>query len=329
MNFKYVVIDGMNLCHKNYHKLAALSTKEGMKTGLIFGFIKSLAALQRRFKDAQIYVLWDTKSKMRYEIYPEYKAARKAKRDPEEYAALLSRVADLKKILEHHNITQVTADGYEADDLAQLVVDSFKEDILLITSDKDWLQLIDDQTNIKVLRSGKKEMIYSESTFLKTEGYPAKGSIIYKCLKGDKSDGIKGIYRFPTKDAILLSNRVSNIENFFVEQSCLEGISEKWKQTILQNKEHLRLNEKLVTLYGNIDNAIETKGKYDVEKLKPYYELFEFGSLLSSIKKEAFIKRKRALTQKRKSGTTEAPRKRFKVKARSTSGPQSDRTRSC
>lgn len=304
---KAILIDGMNLSHRNHHRLATLATKSGIKTGLIFGFIQSLAALQKKFPTAETYVLWDTKSELRYSIYPEYKQRRKEKRDEGDYQELLARVADLKKILNYMNVTQVTAQGYEADDLAGYMMQHLDKDIVLVTADKDWLQLIDDDRNIRVLKPGKDEVLYSRRTFIEEFKYPPEGSVIFKCLKGDKSDNIKGIMRFPTKIAEELANRILNIEQLFIDKTVLTDIPEKWKQTIELEKETLRLNAKLVTLYGNIENVEFHKGAYNAEQIKNFYELFEFDSLLSKIKKDELIQRKRAIVQRSKLGNTTTP----------------------
>lgn len=292
---KIIAIDGMNFAYRYYYCLSHLKNSKDYNIGMLYGFLRFVQSLECKYKKSKIYILWDTKSQFRYDIYPEYKAHRVEKREEKTYIDIIDRVNDLKRILNCHNVIQLQARGYEADDIAKWLCNKYKNleyEILLFSADKDWMQLIDDDEKIKISRQGYKGgyKIYDENMFLGENGFPVKGYSIFKCLKNDKSDNIKGIYRFPTKIAILLANRIINIEEFYLNKNCLDDIPDKWKLAILENKNLLRMNLKLITLYGTIDNVIEKVGIFNAPMLRKYYKEYEMYTLLDYIKKRVILK---------------------------------------
>ena len=95
---KILALDGMNYCYKYYHRLKHLESSTGEKTGMIMGFLKFVQSLKYKNKDAEVYILWDTKCQFRYDLYPAYKQHRKDKRDSEEYQEIINGVKILKEI---------------------------------------------------------------------------------------------------------------------------------------------------------------------------------------------------------------------------------------
>jgi DNA polymerase-1 len=291
-----IALDGMNLAYRNHYRLANLKTKDGLRTGLIFGFIQSFQSLQKQYQEADFYILWDSRSDLRYDAYPDYKKSRKEKRDEDEHAQFMAALDELKHLLKFMNITQIRVDGYEADDLAAAMVDEGYEETILLSSDRDWLQLLDAKRNVKVLRPGKP--IYTEEEFIKEFTFPPKHYPVYKTLKGDKSDNIKGIMRFPDKLAIEITQNISNVEEFYVNPACLNSYPEKWVNEIKGNADLIRMNWKLVILHNPAGSGRDVeiiKGVYNEDALDELYKRYEFTSLRMQTKKTNVLKRLREM----------------------------------
>lgn len=298
---KIILIDAMNLFCRCFFKLNQLQTSDGRKTGAVYGFLNSINYFRKQYPKYKIYILWDSKSNFRKEIYPEYKAKRKDRTVLEGYT---EQQQIIRRTLRFMDIYQAWAKDFEADDLAKTLVDQYKKiaeevedtQCLMVTSDLDWMQLINDEYNVGVLKhDGKKYVLFDEDRFEKKNGYPVWGLTVYKALKGDSSDNIKGIMRFPTKLAVEIANNISNIEELFINKAMfnnLEHIKDRWREEIQYSKDHLRMNTKLVLLH-TAKNVMVLKGTKSVKRLKHVYKDLQLESFLSEIKKQTFLKKRR------------------------------------
>jgi DNA polymerase-1 len=184
MKYDIVLVDGDNLCWRNYYSLAEMSYN-GMKTGAIFGTIKSLLAIYKKYEPESLWMTWTHSSNFRRQIYPEYKAGRKKQED------YYPQRNELEKILSYIGINQVMVHGYEADDIIGAIAhdaDQEKLKTLIVSADKDLLQLIGHTTF--VLRSNK---LYNFLMVHEEFGCSPKNIPLHFGVVGDKSDNIQGV----------------------------------------------------------------------------------------------------------------------------------------
>ena len=189
---KLLLIDGENLLHRSFHKFKNLSTSDGEPTGAIFGFFKSLNYLAFRFQSDHILVTFDNgHSKYRTQVLPEYKAGRK--KISMDYESLQKQKKIIMKILKHLNICYIydkkRTHTYEGDDYIAWVVQNHKGKSTIVSSDKDFCQLL--SKSVKIFNPSKDELI-TENNCKKHMGYSGDECIDYLSLLGDKSDGIPG-----------------------------------------------------------------------------------------------------------------------------------------
>ena len=169
----------------------------GMQTQAVFNFIKVMRDLRTRYPKALINVLWDGKTEWRYALLPTYKGDRRI--DPKaqaEYEAYVKQRPYISKMLDHLGVLQMTSYVHEADDLAGILVEHYqvkdpKRKILLLTGDRDWLQLLRPNVVWQDLRDDTR-IVKFENFFEKT-GYRTPFAFLQgKALTGDNSDCITG-----------------------------------------------------------------------------------------------------------------------------------------
>src|SRR3954462_2514927 len=152
---KLAVIDGKSVFYRGYYAMPYLSTKDGTPTGGVFGFAVMALEVIRRLKPDYVAVAWDkpkTNIRRRLELYPEYKAGRKPA-PPDFY----DQIPMLHELLQAFGWPLYELDDYEADDImGGLAVQATEKDIetLLVTSDMDLLQTVDDHVHVFALKTG-------------------------------------------------------------------------------------------------------------------------------------------------------------------------------
>lgn len=169
----------------------------GMQTQAIFNFIKVMRDLRTRYPKALINVLWDGKTEWRYALLPTYKGDRRI--DPKaqaEYEAYVKQRPYISKMLECLGVLQITSYVHEADDLAGIFVERYQSKdpnrkILLLTGDRDWLQLLRPNVVWQDLRDDSRVVKFPE--FFEKTGYRSPYAFLQgKALTGDASDCISG-----------------------------------------------------------------------------------------------------------------------------------------
>ena len=164
---KLAIIDGKSVFYRGYYAMPNLATKDGISTGGVFGFATMALEVIKRLKPDYVAVAWDkpkTNIRKRLELYPEYKAGRKPA--PEDFKV---QIPILQELLNAFGWPLYELDDYEADDImGTLAVQATKKDIetLLITSDLDMLQLVNDHVHVYALKTGFSNIeLYSPKSF--------------------------------------------------------------------------------------------------------------------------------------------------------------------
>lgn len=283
---KLMVIDGNSLLHRAFYALPLLSTKDGIYTNGVYGFLTMLYKIQEDYDVDYICVAFDKKGPtFRHEAFEQYKANRDS--TPNELALQFSI---LKEILKAMNIYQIELEGYEADDIAgtlSRIGEENEMEVILVTGDKDYLQLLSSD-NIKVLitKKGITELEeYSRDKIIEEYGITPEQFKDLKGLMGDKSDNIPGIPGIGEKTGIKLLKQFGSIENIYDNIDEVGG--KKTKEALIEHKNIAFLSKKLGEIIRNVPIQIsmeELKIKEpDWNKLVELYKKFEFNSLLSKI----------------------------------------------
>lgn len=196
---KWLVLDCNYLCHRMFYAMGGLHA-EGIGTGVVFGFLREVIALQEDNNTTQVAFCFDSRHSLRQLHCPEYKANRRGEERTEEEQAVANdfyrQVNNLRKVIlpriGYRNIFH--ARGYEADDLMAKCVRAFDEDattqILLVSSDKDLYQLL--QRRVSVLNPQKKE-IFTARKFRDEYGIEPKLWRHVKALAGCPTDNVIGV----------------------------------------------------------------------------------------------------------------------------------------
>lgn len=280
-----MIIDGNSLIHRAFYALPLLSTKDGIYTNGVYGFLTMFYKLKEEYPMDYICVVFDKKGPtFRHEAFDLYKGNRQA--TPNELA---QQFPIIREILTAMNITQLEMDGYEADDIAGTLSKYGEENqlkVILVTGDKDYLQLASDMTTVLLTKKGITELReYDRNKFIDEYGITPKQFIDLKGLMGDKSDNIPGIPGIGEKTGIKLIKEFGSIENLYDNIDEVKG--KKTREILLENKSSAFLSKKLAEIIRNVPLEFSLDDFKIQEpnwgKLRKLYTDLEFNSLLSKL----------------------------------------------
>lgn len=285
MNKKFMIIDGSSLIFRAFYAIRNLTTKDGIFTNGVYGFLNMYYKVVDEYKPDNICVVFDKSAPtFRHEDYEAYKGHRD--KAPSE---LSSQFGILKDILNSLNVKFEEQDGYEADDIAGTLAKKAQEenyDTILVTGDKDYLQLVDENIKVLLTRRGITDVDeYNEE--LVEEKYELKPIqlIDVKGLMGDPSDNIPGVPGVGEKTALKLIREYDSIENVYAN---IDNISGKALKKKLEENETLAyLSKKLGTIFLEVPMDIDIE-KYKIEEpnyeeLKEKYEKLEFSTFIKKL----------------------------------------------
>ena len=211
-----LIIDGNSIGHANHN--ATKLTVGDMQTQAIFGVVKSVRALAESYPGWNQLVLWDGKSAWRKEIYPEYKENRKAK-DEKQAAhkeAYKAQSPFIRKALQLLGVRQMLCTSAEADDMAGLIskrLNAAGNQIVLVTGDQDWIQLI--KPGIVWFDPIRDNKVNLSNLFEFTGFKTVEAFLDGKALTGDSSDCIKGVGGIGEKGAPEFLAQFQSVQRFF------------------------------------------------------------------------------------------------------------------
>ncbi len=262
MGKKLFLLDAFGLIFRSYYAFInnPRYNSKGLNTSAIFGFTNTLDEILKKEKPDYIAVAFDMhKPTFRNKIYAEYKANRQ--KTPED---ILKAEPYIRKILEGFNIPIFEKEGYEADDVIGTIAKKASKqgfDVYLMSSDKDYLQLIDENIRLYKPRSKKSDVQVIDIHVFR-EQYQLNSPLQYidvLALAGDTADNVPGVPGIGEKTALRLIREFHSIENLYEN---LDKIKGKLKEKLEKNKEQAFLSKKLVTIKTDLDLQI------DFEKLK-------------------------------------------------------------
>jgi DNA polymerase-1 len=245
---KLLLIDSYSLLHRAFYAIPALQNRNGQFTNAVYGYLSMLAKLIADVKPAYIAAAFDVKGKTaRHCMYDQYKATRKCMPDE-----LASQVPILKSILTAMGIRIVEKEGLEADDIiGTLSKRCAGVQSIIVTGDRDCLQLIDDNTLVYRTMRGVSDIKIYDAKMLAAEGFTPAQIIEYKGLAGDNSDNIPGASGVGDKTAQNLLAEYGDIEGIYQNIDKIKG---KLKENLIASKATVYLSKLLAT--------IETRGDF-------------------------------------------------------------------
>ena len=280
---KAILVDGNNLLFRSYYATAYtgnfMRNSEGFPTNGLFGFVNMINKIISEEKPTYIAVAFDVGKTFRHEKYSEYKGGRDETPDD-----LKKQFPVAKKILEAMGIKYLECPGYEADDiigtLAKMV--DIDDDFIatIISSDKDLLQLISNDVEVKLLK--QKDFIrMNHDTFVETYGIEPIRMVDLKGLMGDSSDNIPGVKGIGEKTALKLLQKYVSVEGVYEH---IDEISGAVKNKLVDGKDSAFASKEIATIYKDVPLNITLKDiKYegeDADKLVTIFSDLEFYSFL-------------------------------------------------
>jgi DNA polymerase-1 len=279
---KFAIIDGKSVFYRGYYAMPNLATKDGTPTGGVFGFATMALEVIRRLKPDYVAVAWDkpkTNIRKRLELYPEYKAGRKPA-PPDFY----EQVPVLHELLQAFGWPLYELDDYEADDImGTLAVQASKKNIetMLITSDLDMLQLIDDDVKVYALKKGLSNIdLYSSKSFEAKYGIRVDQFLDLKSIKGDSSDNIPGVPGIGEKGAVQLLNEYETLDNVYDN---LALVKDSLRKKLEAGKDLAYLSKQLARIWTDAPIKLDLQevdgSKCQPEKVLDLLQKLEFRSL--------------------------------------------------
>lgn len=294
MGSKLFLIDSNNIAYRAFYALpASITTSTGVITNAVYGFTSMILKVVADFEPDTIVAAFDSKSPtFRHELFTDYKAQRK--KMPDE---LISQIPLIKEVLDAMNISSIEVDGFEADDIIASIASKSKkkyDEILIVSSDKDLLQLVKDNTRVIALKKGITDIAVfnADSVYEKFDVGPSEIQD-YLALAGDTSDNIPGVPGIGPKTASQLIRQFKTLDNIF--ENIAEIKSKKLAALLLENKENVQFSKKLTHLADDLEldteNILSRRIRdADSQKIQKTFQALEFRTLLERIKKAPVFK---------------------------------------
>ena len=284
---KILLVDGNSLVFRAYFATMSqrMSTKEGQPTNAVYGFANMMTKALEIINPNYCLVAWDTGDKtFRHELFTEYKGTRK---DVDE--SLISQFPLVRSYLDHFVIKRLEISGYEADDIIGSLSQRFSDKkVVILTSDRDMLQLINEHVSVLLMKKGISEMEEVNLEVLKTSyGLDPNQVIELKSLMGDSADNIPGIKGVGEKTAMKLLNDYQTLDGIYQHVDELKG---KLKEKIVEGQEIAYLSKTLATIITNVDIDIELE-ECVIEKddmlLSKFFRQYDMNSLLKRLESQS------------------------------------------
>ena len=265
-----LLVDGNSIMNRAFYALmnaGMFRAQDGTYTNAIYGFLNIYFKAIEEYSPEYIAVAFDKgKKTLRHKSYTEYKAGRS--KMPDE---LREQMPIIKEILEEMNVPVYEMDDYEADDILGTLAKNLTKNkeifTYILTGDRDYFQLVDENINIIYPKNSKGEAtqeLWNIEKIRENYGNLNPSDLIeVKALMGDTSDNIPGVRGIGEKTAVKLINEYKNIDNLYKKINENEdNLTPKQRQNIIEDKENAFMSRELGKIITNIDF------KYELEDLK-------------------------------------------------------------
>ena len=247
---KLMILDGNSIINRAFYGVGYLSAQSGQPTGAIYGFLNIMQSLLDEEKPEALAVAFDEKGPtFRHNAYEGYKATRKPMPDD-----LASQMPILKEILAAMHIPTYSLQGWEADDIlgtAGRICGDSGWDCVVVTGDRDSLQLVDDHVTVKLVTTRMGQTTTKAITpdaFREQYGFDPIHMIDLKALMGDASDNIPGIKGIGEKTAMALLAQYPSIDELYAHLDQLDAKPAVLKK-LTEGESDARLSYDLATIH--------------------------------------------------------------------------------
>lgn len=281
-----LLIDANSMVFRAYYATAygrMMSTSSGQPTNALYGFASMVfKALDMLNPDAVLFA-FDTKAKtFRHKQFEQYKGTRKEL--PQE---LIDQFALVRDYLDAFDVTRLEIEGYEADDIIGTMVKQYPNDQkIILTSDRDLLQLIDDNTSVLLMKKGITDtLLMDKNELLSEQGLIPSQIIDLKSLMGDSADNIPGVSGIGEKTAKKLLADYHTLDGVYQNIDKLKG---KLKERLETQKEQAYLSYELATIYCDVPLHLtdeQLSFTPDWERTGKFFRTYEIDSLVEFVSK--------------------------------------------
>ncbi|MBF6625184.1 DNA polymerase I [Aerococcaceae bacterium zg-BR9] len=290
VNKKIMLIDGSSLAFRAFYSILDIEkfkNKAGLHTNALFSFHRMMDSVLEMFQPTHVLVAFDKAGPtFRTAKYAEYKGGRQ--KTPPEFK---EQMPYLRVFLDAYGIKHYDVAEYEADDIIGTLAHQAdaSDEVIVISGDKDLIQLASDNTTVYITRKGVSELeAYTPATIAEKYDLTPEQIIDLKGLMGDSSDNYPGITRIGEKTALKLLHQFGSVEAMYERLDELKP--SKLKENIINDEANARMSKDLarILVEAPIDIQLEhiERGEKDRETLVDYYRQMEFNSFLSQLGEE-------------------------------------------
>jgi DNA polymerase-1 len=299
---KLVLIDGNAILHRAYHALPPLTTKKGEPINAVYGFVSMLLKVVQDLKPTHIAVCFDRpEPTFRKKEFKAYQAQR-----PVMDKELSGQIEKTHRVTDAFGIPKYDKAGYEADDLigtlalqatgkiklkgqkksSTLNIKSFIDEVVIVTGDRDLLQLVNDKVKVFLPAKGLSEAkLFGTKEVIEKMGVNPELIPDYKALVGDQSDNYKGVSGIGPKTAIHLINKYGSVDTIY---KSLKEIPASTKEKLEKDKASAELSYKLATIVRNVPIEVDFEKmdnwSVDSPNVLSLFKEFGFKTLTKRVK---------------------------------------------
>lgn len=261
---KLLLLDSNSLINRAFYALPMLKDRTGRYTGAIYAFTSMLSKLIKNESPTHIVAAFDVHAPtFRHLKYDGYKAKRRPM--PEE---LRAQVPAMKELLQEMGVTVVEKAGFEADDIIGTLASHSPMPAVIVSGDRDVLQLISDNVTVLHTRKGISDVIRYTPDILAEEGLTPQGIIELKSLMGDASDNIPGVPGVGEKTAMDLIKTYGTLANVYEH---IDEIKGKLKEKLISGKESAEFSHWLATICTEAPVEYKDYSGYTFDPILPYH----------------------------------------------------------
>ena len=280
---RYVLIDGLALAYRSFYGVKHnLSTKDGVPTNALYGFIRAMDQLRERWNPTHWQVIFDGGiPAYRRALVPEYKAQRKPMPDE-----LRQQLDPIQEYLEAAGVAWLRMDGEEADDVMASLARQADEDaaeVLIATSDKDELQMVNER--ISIVSTVKDSVRMTPEEVQRKTGVRPDQVVDWLALVGDAADNIPGVAGVGPVTAAAWLQTYGSVDGMYEHLD--ELTPQRFRQILLLGRERLEVNRRMVRLNTELAcpldwNAAQVSGGTGTN-LIAFYRQYELNSLVKGM----------------------------------------------
>ncbi len=275
-------IDGSSFIYRAYYAIRGhLSTSKGLPTKAIFGFTQMILKLLREWDPEYVVLCFDAKGPtFRHQVYEEYKANRPPMPDD-----LAVQIPYIKEIAKAFGISQLEAEGFEADDLIATLAEHLDHPLVIVGGDKDLFPLVSEKV---IIWDPMKEELLTKEEIKRRYGLEPKQLLDVRALAGDTIDNIPGIPGVGEKTALRLIKEYGSLEE--VLKHAGEIKQKRLRERLIEFADQARLSRQLVELNTKAPIPLEIevyrRRPIDISKLRRLFRELEFKKLLKELPPE-------------------------------------------